>query len=173
MKKTPFPSKHPFMPSFDIVSEINRQELDNAVNQATKEILTRYDFRGSKSKITLEKEHIQILADDEFRMKAVQDLLQGKLIRRDISLKSVVFEKIEAGGGGVVKCQVKLVNGIEQEKAKELVKKIKETKIKVQAAIQGEQLRVTGKQRDDLQSAIAFFKSLDYSIPLQFTNFRD
>lgn len=161
------------MASFDVVSTLNQQEVDNAVNQAVKEIVTRYDFKGSRSKITLEKDCIQIIADDEFKMRAVQDILQGKLIKRGISLKSVSFGKVEPGPDGMVKCQAKLVQGIEQEKGKELVKIIKELGLKVQASIQGDQVRVTGNKKDDLQQAIATLRAKDFSIPLQFTNYRD
>lgn len=161
------------MPSFDIVSEVNRQELDNAVNQAVKEVITRYDFKGSKSKITLEKEAIQLLSDDEFRMKALIDILQSKLIKRNVNLKSLEFGKVESGFSGLVKCTAKIIAGIESEKAKELVKMIKDMNLKVQPSIQGEQVRVTAKNRDDLQSVIAHLKASDFSLPLQFTNYRD
>lgn len=161
------------MPSFDIVSEINPQEIDNAINQTRKEIQQRYDFRGSKSSIELEKEEMKLLSDDNFKMKALIDILQSKVIKRGIDLKALDFGKIEPAYNGLVKCTVKLVAGIEKEKGKELVKKIKDLNLKVQASIQGEQVRVTGKKRDDLQEAIGLLKSADFSIPLQFTNFRD
>src|SRR3989338_2217969 len=119
------------MPSFDVVSQLNRQELDNAVSQALKEIATRYDFKGSRSQIKTEKEALQLLSDDEFKMKSLIDVLQSKLIKRGVSLKSVDFGKVEPGPEGLTKCRAKLVQGIDQEKAKELVKKIKETDLKV------------------------------------------
>ncbi len=161
------------MPSFDIVSQVNTQEVDNAVNQAVKEIATRYDFKGSKSKITQDKEGLHILSDDEFKMNAVVDILKGKLIKRGIDLKSIEFGKIEPGPDGLTKCLAKIIAGIDQEKAKELVKIIKGLNLKVQPAIQADQVRVTGKQRDDLQVAIQAIKTLNFSIPLQFSNFRE
>ncbi|MDP2599419.1 MAG: YajQ family cyclic di-GMP-binding protein [Deltaproteobacteria bacterium] len=161
------------MPSFDIVSQVNRQEVDNAVHQAIKEITTRYDFKGSKSKITVDKDGIHLLSDDEFKMRAVIDILKGKLIKRNVDLKSAEFGKIEPGHDGLVKCLVKIIAGIDQEKAKELIKMIKGFNLKVQAAIQEDQLRITGKQRDDLQSVIASLRTANFSIPLQFINFRE
>lgn len=161
------------MPSFDIVSEINRQEVDNAVSQTAKEIAARYDFKGSKSKIVPEKEGLQLLADDEFKMKAVVDILQSKLIKRGLNLKSFEFGKMEPGPDGLTKSFVKIIAGISQEKAKEIVKIVKETKLKVQASIQGEQVRVAGGKRDDLQLVMAHLRSQNFSLPLQFTNYRD
>lgn len=161
------------MPSFDIVSEINRQEVDNAVNQAAKEIATRYDFKGSKSKIILEKEGISLSSDDEFKMKAVVDILQSKLVKRGLNLKSFEFGKAEPGPDGLTKQFAKIIAGISQEKAKDLVKLIKETNSKVQASIQGEQVRVSGRQKDELQTVIATLRSQNFPIPLQFTNYRD
>ena len=161
------------MPSFDIVSEVDPQEIENAMNQALKEISTRYDFKGSKSKITKDKEGIHLLSDDEFKMKAVVDILQSKFIKRSLNLKSFDFGKVEPGPDGLVKCQVKIVSGIVQEKAKELVKLVKDTKIKVQASIQGETIRVSGGKKDDLQSVMGHLRGSNFSIPLQFTNFRD
>ena len=161
------------MPSFDIVSEINMQEIDNALNQARKEIAQRYDFRGSKSEIKLDKEGLHLLSDDDFKMKAVIDIIQSKIIKRGIDLRGLDFGKIEQGPDGLVKCHVKLIAGIDKEKGKELVKKIKDLNTKVQPSIQGEQVRVTGKKRDDLQEVIAHLKANPFHIPLQFTNFRD
>lgn len=161
------------MPSFDIVSEINMQEIDNTLNQARKEIAQRYDFRGSKSEITLDKEGLHLLSDDDFKMNALIDILKSKAIKRGIDLKALEFGKIEPGHDGLVKCHVKLVAGIDKEKGKELVKKIKDLDLKVQPSIQGEQVRVTGKKRDDLQAVIGQLKAAPFVIPLQFTNFRD
>lgn len=161
------------MPSFDIVSELNRQEVDNAVNQAQKEILTRYDFKGSKTSITLEKDSMTLVSDNEEKMKAVVDIVCGKMAKRGISLKALDRGPVTEAGGMTVRCVVKLISGIETEKAKELVKTIKGTGIKVQAAIEGEKLRVSGKKRDDLQEVIQFLRSHDLPIPLQFNNFRD
>jgi len=161
------------MPSFDIVSEINLQEVDNAVNQARKEIATRYDFKNSKSEIRFEKEILELVADDDYKMKAVTDVLQGKVVKRGVSLKALEYGKVEAAAGGLLKCQVKLVKGIATEKAKEIVKMIKEAKFKVNAQIQDEQVRISGKSRDELQAVIAAVKAKDFGIPLQFSNYRD
>ncbi len=164
------------MPSLDIVSEIDMQEVDNAVNQARKEIEQRYDFKGTKSEINLEKEKekegITVLADDDYKLKAIIDILQSKFIKRGISIKSLDYGKAEAASGSMVRQVIKLKNGIPTEKAKEIIKIIKETKLKVQSQIQEEQVRVTGKNIDDLQEIIALLKGKDLDIPLQFENFR-
>ena len=164
------------MPSLDIVSEIDMQEVDNAVNQARKEIEQRYDFKGSKSEINLEKEKekegITVLADDDYKLKAIIDILQTKFIKRGISIKSLDYGKAEAASGSMVRQVIKLKNGIPTEKAKEIIKIIKDTKLKVQSQIQEEQVRVTGKNIDDLQEIIALLKGKDLDIPLQFENFR-
>ena len=164
------------MPSLDIVSEIDMQEVDNAVNQARKEIEQRYDFKGSKSEINLEKEKekegITVLADDDYKLKAIIDILQSKFIKRGISIKSLDYGKAEAASGSMVRQVIKLKNGIPTEKAKEIIKIIKETKLKVQSQIQEEQVRVTGKNIDDLQEIIALLKGKELDIPLQFENFR-
>ncbi len=161
------------MPSFDIVSELNLQEVDNAVNQAKKEIVTRYDFKGSKSQITLDKEGIHLISDDDFKMKALKDIVQSKAHKRGISLKALDFGKVEPATGTLVKCLVKLIQGIETEKARELVKTIKGFNLKVQATIEDEKVRVSGKNRDDLQTVIQNLRGKEFSIPLQFVNFRD
>mgnify|MGYP001568445682 CR=1 FL=1 len=164
------------MPSLDIVSEIDMQEVDNAVNQARKEIEQRYDFKGSKSEINLEKEKekegITVLADDDYKLKAIIDILQSKFIKRGISIKSLDYGKAEAASGSMVRQVIKLKNGIPTEKAKEIIKIIKDTKLKVQSQIQEEQVRVTGKNIDDLQEIIALLKGKELDIPLQFENFR-
>ncbi len=163
------------MPSFDIVSEVNLQEVDNAVNQAVKEITTRYDFRNSKSSITFDKakKEIHIVADDDYKLKAVIDILQSKAFKRGIAIESLKVGDPQTAAGSLLKCDIKLITGIETEKAKEIVKAIKESKIKVQAQIQDEQVRVSGKKRDDLQETITFVKSQSFGLPLQFNNFRD
>ena len=164
------------MPSFDIVSEINMQEVDNAVNQARKEIEQRYDFKGSKSEIKLEKEKgkeaLTVLADDDYKLKAIIDILQSKFVKRGISVKSLDYGKVEQASGGMVRQVIKLKMGIPTEKAKEIIKIIKDTKLKVQAQIMEEQVRVTGKNIDDLQDIIKFLKEKDLDLPLQFGNFR-
>lgn len=167
------------MPSFDVISEVNLQEVDNAVNQAQKEIFTRFDFRGSKSSINFDKAKkiIHLVGDDDFKIKAVIDIVLGKAIKRGISPKALNTTKVEESGA-LKKCDITLVVGIETEKAKEIVKFIKEAqsgqaKLKVQAQIQDEQVRISGKKRDDLQEAIALLRAKDFGIPLQFDNFRD
>lgn len=161
------------MPSFDIVSEVNMQEVQNAVDQAMREITTRFDFKGSKSRITQDKEGLHLLSDDEFKMKSVLDVLKSKLIKRGVDLKSVEFGKIEPGPDGLTKSLAKIIAGIPQEKAKEIVKIVKDSQIKVQASIQGEQVRVTGKKKDDLQQVIQFLRASNFPLPLQFKNYRD
>lgn len=161
------------MPSFDIVSELNMQEVDNTLNQARKEIVTRYDFKGSKSEITQDKEGIHLISDDEFKMKALIDIFQSKAVKRGISLKALQVGTVEPAAGSLVKCLVKLVQGIETEKAREIVKIVKGLDLKVQAAIEGEKIRVSGKKRDDLQAVIEHLRAQEFPIPLQFTNFRD
>ena len=147
------------MPSFDIVSKIDVQEMDNAINQAKKEIVTRYDFRGSKSKIDWDREKIDVLADDDFKMKAILDIIKEKTVRRNIDPKVLDIGKTEDAMGGFKKCLIKIKQGIPIETAKEMVKEVNNSKLKVQAQIQEDQLRITGKKRDDLQEAIALFKS--------------
>ena len=163
------------MPSSDIVSEVDNQELDNAINQARKEIETRYDFRGSKCKIDFDKKEnlIKLVADDDFKMKTVIDIIQSKAIKRGIDMQALDVGKIEPGADGLVKSSVKLKSGIDQDTAKKIVKEIKTTKMKVQAQIQDVQVRISGKKRDDLQEAIAFVKTKNFGLPLQFENFRD
>jgi cyclic-di-GMP-binding protein len=158
--------------SFDVVSEVNMQEVDNAVNQALKEISQRYDFKNSKTDIELGEEEIKVASEDEFRLNAVADILRGKFIKRGISAKALDFEKIEKASLGTVKQTVKIVKGISKEKAKDIVLAIKASKIKVQAQIMENQVRVSGKEKDDLQAAIALLKSKDFGIELQFTNYR-
>jgi len=159
--------------SFDVVSKLNLQEVENAVNQANKEIQTRFDFKGSVSRIDWDKkELITLFSDDELKLKSVVDILQSKLTKRGISLKALDFQSVQPAEGGTVRQPVKVTQGIASEKAKEIVKAIKDSKIKVQASIQGDQLRVTGKSKDDLQAVIAMLRAADFGVPLQFTNYR-
>lgn len=159
--------------SFDIVSKVDMQEVLNAVNQSLKEIETRFDFKGSKSKITFDgKPEITLVSDDDFKLRNVIDILEGKMVKRGINLKALRYGKVESAAGDTVKQQVTLVQGIEQEIAKKIVKGIKDSKIKVQASVQGDQVRVSGKNRDDLQSAMAVVKNIELEIPVEFTNFR-
>jgi cyclic-di-GMP-binding protein len=159
-------------PSFDVVSEVNLPEVANAVQQAQKEVAQRYDLKGTAAGIELKELELFLTADDDFGLKAVNDILQTKLSRRGVPLKALEYGTPEPGPKGSAKQTVKIVSGIASEKAKEIVRAIKDSKMKVQVAIQGEQLRVTGKKKDDLQAAIALLKEKDFGIALQFTNYR-
>lgn len=160
--------------SFDIVSKFDMQELDNAINQAMKEIGTRFDFRGSKSNISLDKVKKEILleSDSESKLESTVDILTAKLIKRGLSIKNLDMQKLEQATAGSVRQKAKLVEGIPMEKAKKIVASIKDAKLKVSATIQDEQLRVTGKSRDDLQAVIAHVRANDFGVDLQFTNYR-
>jgi uncharacterized protein YajQ (UPF0234 family) len=158
--------------SFDIVSKIDMSEVTNAITQAMKEITQRFDFKGSKSNITQEKDDLIIVSDDEYKLKSVIDILQTKLIKRGVPIKNISYGKLEAALSGTVRQKLTLQQGIPTDKAKEVVKAIKESKIKVQASIQSDQVRVTGKDRDALQSVIQLLKGQDFKIELQFTNYR-
>lgn len=161
------------MPSFDIVSQINLQEVDNAINQARKELATRYDFRGSKSRIDWDQEKIDLVADDDFKMRALVDIVKEKAVRRSIDVRALDIGKAEDAAGGLRKCVIKLRQGVPIEKARDMVKAIKDAKMKVQAQIQEDQVRVSGKKRDDLQEAIVLIRNKGYDLPLQFVNFRE
>ncbi|MDH3303341.1 MAG: YajQ family cyclic di-GMP-binding protein [Acidimicrobiia bacterium] len=161
------------MPSFDVVSEVDMQEVRNAIDQASREILTRYDFRGTDSTVKLTEDEIVLESASEPRLDAVIDVLKTKLVKRNVSLKSLDGGAKKPAAGGRVRTSYKLVSGIPQDAAKELTKGIRDQKLKVQAQIQGEQLRISGKKRDDLQDVIAYLKALDFRLPLQYTNFRD
>ncbi len=160
--------------SFDVVSKVDLQEVQNAVHQANKEIVTRFDFRGSKSKIDWNEKELELtlFSDDDHKIKSVVDILETKLVKRGVPIKSLEFKTIEPAAGATVRQIVKVQQGIAIEKAKEIVKAIKDSKIKVQASIQSDQVRVAGKNRDDLQSVIALLKAADFGVPLQFTNYR-
>ncbi len=158
--------------SFDVVSEVDMMEASNAVQQAMKEIRQRFDFKGSVSDITLEGETLTLHSDDESRLKAVIDVLTTKLVRRGVSLKSLEYGKIEPAAKGTVRQVVAIQRGIPTEKAKDIVKFIKGTGIRVQASIQENQVRVSGKNRDDLQAVIGSLKGQDFGLDLQFTNYR-
>ncbi len=161
------------MPSFDVVSELNFQEVDNALHAAVKEITTRYDFKGSKATMKREEGKITLLAEDEYKLGQMLDLLTARLVKRGIDLKALELGKAEAAAGGMERqvCQLKV--GLDAETAKRMVKFLKDAKHKVQASIQGDQLRVSGKSRDELQTVIAALRGEDFSLPLQFSNFRD
>ncbi|HEX6094842.1 MAG TPA: YajQ family cyclic di-GMP-binding protein [Thermoanaerobaculia bacterium] len=158
--------------SFDIVSKTEMQEVANAVQQAQKELAQRFDFKGSKSSIELSGEEIELNSDDEGKLRSVKEILESKLVKRQVSLKAIDYGKIEPAQMGTVRQKAKIVQGIESEKAKAIVKTIKDAKLKVQASIQSDQVRVVGRTKDDLQRAIQLVKANDYGIPLQFTNYR-
>ena len=163
------------MPSFDVVSRVDLQEMDNAVNQVKKEISTRFDFRGSKTQIDLDRKEvkIQILTEDDMKLRAIKDMLIAKVVRRSIEAEALTFGPHEKAGGDMVKQTVTVTNGIDIETARKVVKLVKETKLRVQVAIQGDEVRVTGKNRDDLQDAIHAIKEADFGMPLQFVNYRE
>jgi uncharacterized protein YajQ (UPF0234 family) len=160
------------MASFDIVSEINVQEVDNAVNQARKEVEGRYDFKGSHAEIQWDKKEIVILAEDDYKVEAINGILQSKLHRRGVDIKSFKFEKAEPAGGKMLRQKVTLVQGIEKEVAKDIVKLIKDSKLKVQPQIIDDKVRVTAKSIDELQETMAKIRSGSFSVPLQFNNMR-
>lgn len=159
--------------SFDIVSEVKMQEVDNAIVQALKEIKNRYDFKGSKSNIERTGDHqITIISDDEYKLESVIDILQMKFIKRGLSQKSMDFGKVEKASGGTVRQVISLVAGISSDRAKKITIAIRDSKLKVKAQIQNEQIRVTAKSIDDLQSVISLVKELDLEFPVQFVNMR-
>ena len=159
-------------PTFDVVSEVSLPEAQNAVAQAQKEVAQRYDLKGSSAGIEQKERELTLAADNDFALKAVNDILQTKLVKRGVSLKALDYGKIEPAAKGTVRQLVTIRRGIATEKAKEMVKAIKESKLKVQAAIQGDQVRVSGKKKDDLQAVISLVREADFGIPLQFTNYR-
>ena len=159
--------------SFDIVSDVNIQEVDNAVMQAMKEIKTRYDFKGSKSSIERTGEDkLTLISDDEYKLESVIDILKSKIIKRGLSQKILQFEKIEKASGGTIRQMVTLISGVSSERAKKITIAIRDSKLKVKAQIQGEQVRVTAKSIDDLQTVIQLIKELDLDFPVQFVNMR-
>ncbi len=161
------------MPSFDIVSKTDLAEVDNAVNNVTREISQRYDFKGSSSKVEHNEGIITIDADDDLKLKQMHEVLQGNLAKRGIDHGVLDYQTPEKAAGQAVRQQVTVRQGIDKELAKKIVKDIKGSKVKVQVAIQGDELRVTGKKRDDLQAVIQFVKDLGLEQPLQYVNFRD
>lgn len=158
--------------SFDVVSEVDMQEVDNAVNQTTKEINQRFDFRGSKASVTLDGIEIKVVAADDYKLKNVVDILQAKVIKRGISLKNLDYGKVESGFSGTARQIIKIKKGIDKENAKDVISSLKNSKIKVQAQLMDDQVRVSGKNKDDLQNAIAHLRQGDFNIELQFVNFR-
>ncbi len=160
------------MPSFDVVSEIDAHELANAVDQMNREISNRYDFKGSDAKVELKEKVLNVEASSEFQVQQMEDIIYSKLAKRNIDTRCLDKGKIEERGKRAFQT-ITIKQGIDKELGKKMTKLVKDSKLKVQAAIQGEQLRVTGKNRDDLQAAIALFRQSDIELPLQFTNFRD
>jgi len=160
------------MPSFDIVSEVNWQEVDNAANQAIKEVQGRYDFKGSKAEFKWLQPDLTILADDEYKLGAMKDILQTKMHRRGIDIKAVRFEKPEPAGGQLLRQKVTIIQGIEREIASQIIKLLKDSKLKVQAQIMEDKVRVTSKSIDELQASIQAVKSGKFEVPLQFGNMR-
>ena len=160
--------------TFDVVSEINMPEVSNAIQQAMKEIGTRYDLKDSKSSIELKEKDkkLELASSDDFKLKAVIEILQSKLVKRGVPIKNLTYGTVTSSAGSSVKQEVTLVSGLPTEKAKDIVKKIKDSKLKVQASINGDLIRISGKDRDTLQQAIALLKGSDFGIELQYTNFR-
>lgn len=158
--------------SFDVVSTVDLQEVTNAVQQARKEITTRYDFRNSKSELTFADDTITLVSDDEYKLGAVQEVLRGKLVKRGVSLKNLDEGKIVPASGGTVRQEWKLKQGLDQDNAKKVTKLIKDRKLKVAAQIMADQVRVTGKDKDVLQEVIVVLKATDFPVDLQFVNYR-
>lgn len=161
------------MPSFDIVSKVNSMEVENAVNQAQKELATRFDFKGSGAEIVLEKYEIKLKALDSFKIKALEEIVVGKLAKRGISMKSIDRQEAELSPLGHARQTIKIKQGIDGPTAKQISQFIRDSKLKVTAAIQGDELRVTGKSRDDLQEVIAAVRGHDFPVAVGFVNFRD
>ena len=159
--------------SFDVVCKVDMQEVTNALDQARREIDTRYDLKGSKNEVKLEKTDITLTVADEMKLKAVIDILQSKLHKRGVPLKALDYGKVEEASGGALRQKITIQQGIPIEKAREIVRLVKDSKVRVQAAIQEDQVRVSGKNRDDLQKIIAMVKEKDFGIALQFTNYRN
>jgi uncharacterized protein YajQ (UPF0234 family) len=161
------------MPSFDIVSKTDLTEVDNAINGARREIDTRFDFKGSKCTIERKEETITLLADDDMKLRQMQELLRGHVVRRKLDAGALEFKEPQKASGNALRQEVVVKQGIDQTLGKRIVKEIKDSKLKVQVSIQGDELRVSGKKKDDLQDTIAFVRGLKIEQPLQFVNFRD
>ncbi|MDQ6764855.1 MAG: YajQ family cyclic di-GMP-binding protein [Verrucomicrobiota bacterium] len=161
------------MPSFDIVSEVDKQEIDNALNQARKELATRFDFKGSVAEIVADKEKITLTAEDASRLRGLREIVIGKLSKRNVDLRNIEQADAEISPLGHARQELKIQQGLEGEKAKEIIKAIKAQNFKVQSTLQERQIRVTGKKRDDLQEVIQFVRGKDFGVATGFTNFRD
>lgn len=158
--------------SFDIVSKVDMQEVDNAINQVNKEISQRYDFKNSKADVKIDGNELKLVADSEFKITSVIDIIQSKMLKRKVSIKNLEYGKLEQSSNGLVRQSINIKQGIEQNTAKSIIKDIKDRKIKVQTQINGDTLRVSGKNIDDLQTTIKMLKEKDYGIELQFINYR-
>ena len=161
------------MPSFDVVCRIDLQEVDNAVNQTLREVGQRFDFKNSKTELRREDQALHLQSADDFKVRALADILREKLAKRQVPLKAVSFGEVEPGPVGSAKQKATLQEGIATDKAREIVKLVKDTKLKVQVAIQGDQLRVSGKKKDELQAVMQLLRGRDLGIAVQFTNFHD
>ena len=161
------------MPSFDVVSRVDLQEIDNALNQTRKEVAQRYDLKDAKTEITWDEKELVITSADDFKVKAVVDVLQSKLVRRNVPLKNLDYGKVESALGGRARQTITVQQGIDSDKAREIVKFVKNSGLKVQSQILEDQVRVSGKKRDDLQAAIQSLKGADFNLALQFVNFRE
>jgi cyclic-di-GMP-binding protein len=161
------------MPSFDVVSKVDLQEVDNALNQTRKEVAQRYDLKDSKTEITWDQKEIVVTSADDFKVAAVVDVLQSKLVRRNVPIKNLEYGKVEPAAGSRARQVIKVAQGIDSDKARVIVKTVKTSGIKVQSQILEDQVRVSGKKRDDLQAAIALLKGEDFGLALQFVNFRE
>ena len=161
------------MPSFDIVSKLDFNEVDNAVMQTMKEVIQRFDFKGTHTKVIREEKVLTIDSADDYKVKATMDVLQTKLVKRGVSLKSLKPGKIEPAAGGRARQVIDLQDGIDVDRGREIIREIKDSKLKVQSSFQGDAVRISGKKKDDLQDVIALIRAKDYPIPLQFINYRD
>ncbi|GFZ84283.1 UPF0234 protein [Paenibacillus marchantiophytorum] len=158
--------------SFDIVSKVDMQELNNAIQQAEKEMLTRFDFKGSKSSIKLDKDQLVVTSDDEFKLQNVLDIMHAKMTKRGISIKNLEYSKVEPAAGQTVRQKISMKQGVDQDNSKKINILIRDSKLKVKTQIQGDQIRVTGKSRDDLQAVIALLRKADIPLDLQFVNMK-
>ncbi|MDH5654691.1 MAG: YajQ family cyclic di-GMP-binding protein [Spirochaetia bacterium] len=158
--------------SFDVVAKIERQELSNAIDLAKKEIDTRFDFKGSKTEIKLEKDILSLEASDDMKMRQLIDVLQNKFIKRELNIKAFKFGEFETNVSGTVKCRVEIQNGLSQDQSKKIIKLIKDSKLKIQSRIEGEKIRITGKSKDDLQTVQKMIKDANYDFAASFENYR-
>ena len=161
------------MPSFDVVSEVDWQEVRNAVDQANREITNRYDFKGTDARVEQDQEHLTVYADDEYKLGQARDIVYARMAKRNVDLDCLVENEMQSTASGKAKQEILIRHGIDAETARKIVKMIKQSKLKVQAAIQGQQVRVSGKKRDDLQAVIAMLRDAQLELPMQYVNLRD